>query len=66
MRSHITADQAGQSDIWPWFRAPSGTPDQMFASLTFTFLSLLGVIPAGMMGLSFVFVFKDIIFFPSL
>jgi hypothetical protein len=38
-----------------WYRAPSGTPDQMFASLTFTLLSLLGVIPAGMTGLSVVF-----------
>jgi len=36
-------------------RTPSGTPDQMFASLTFTFLSLLGVIPSGMC-LSFVFI----------
>jgi hypothetical protein len=35
----------------------------MFASLTFMFLSLLGVIPAGMTGLSFVFVFTDVICF---
>jgi hypothetical protein len=44
----VTADQAGQSDFWSWFRAPSETPDQMFISLTFRFLSLLGVIPTGM------------------
>jgi len=59
-RSLVTADQTGQSDVWFWFRAPSGTHDQMFASLTFTFWSPAGVIAAGMTGLSFVYVCADV------
>jgi hypothetical protein len=39
--SRFTADHAGQSVVSSWFRTPSGTHDQMSASLTFTcFLSL--------------------------
>jgi hypothetical protein len=64
-RSLVTADQAGQSDVWSWCRAPSGTPDQMFASLTFTFLSLVGVIPAPMRGLTFLNVLADFSLFRS-
>jgi hypothetical protein len=36
-----------------WFRAPSGTYDQMFTSLKTACFKILGVIPEGMTGLSF-------------